>query len=309
KAINDAIADFNAKAKNVTKGDWTTLLSKESDLIDSATSAVKAAANTQHDPGAPPVVAPGNGMPGGGGPVDGSPGGVAPATPGLSPDNTNGANPSDGKSDLTDLLKSLLGSTPSLGNALGGSNPLNGLSGMNPLSGLGNSGSGTSPLSALSDGVKPLSRQAENTDDGNTKPKPSVTPLNPVTGASPVDAGNGQDPAHAGQGQQVPGSGKTGDHPQIEPAGNTTTPKKTVTLPDGQQVEAPNEKQAAAAQRALDAASPGGDAARKAYDGIAELPGDGKNPGAKVDPSDMAAGDILKWKDKTMVAAGPGLVA
>lgn len=79
-----------------------------------------------------------------------------------------------------------------------------------------------------------------------------------------------------------------------------------VTLPDGQVVDAPNEKAAAAATNALQGAE-GGDAAQKAYDGVLDL--DDKNLGAKIEPADVQAGDILKWKDKTMVAVGPGLVA
>ena len=40
--------------------------------------------------------------------------------------------------------------------------------------------------------------------------------------------------------------------------------------------------------------SPGGDAAQKAYSPTGlELPGDGKNLGAKVDPADMQPGDVL----------------
>ena len=83
-----------------------------------------------------------------------------------------------------------------------------------------------------------------------------------------------------------------------------------MTLPDGKVIEASDPQAAKAAQAALDGAGPGGDAAQKAYSQAGlELPSDGKNPGAKVDPSDMQPGDILKWQDKTMVAVAPGLVA
>ena len=83
-----------------------------------------------------------------------------------------------------------------------------------------------------------------------------------------------------------------------------------MTLPDGKVVEAADPRAAQAAQAALDGAAPGGDAAQKAYSATGvELPSDGKNPGAKVDPADMQPGDVLKWGDKTMVAVAPGLVA
>ena len=84
----------------------------------------------------------------------------------------------------------------------------------------------------------------------------------------------------------------------------------TVTLPDGATVEAPNKQAAEAAQNAINTASPGGDAAQKAYSptGV-QLPEEGKNLGAKVDPADMQPGDVLKWQDKTMVAVAPDLVA
>ncbi|MDQ1250858.1 MAG: hypothetical protein QG597_5238, partial [Actinomycetota bacterium] len=94
------------------------------------------------------------------------------------------------------------------------------------------------------------------------------------------------------------------------PVSNPDAGKPSVTLPDGKVVEASDPRAAQAAQSALDNAGPGGDAAQKAYSQAGlELPSDGKNPGAKVDPADMQPGDVLKWGDKTMVAVAPGLVA
>jgi hypothetical protein len=109
-------------------------------------------------------------------------------------------------------------------------------------------------------------------------------------------------------GTPPPAGGQPGQ-PGASPAGNAAT-KPTVTLPDGKVVDAPNQQAAQAAQKALDEAAPGGDPAQKAYsDTGVQLPSDGKNMGAKIDPSDMQPGDVLKFHDKTMVAVAPGLVA
>lgn len=102
---------------------------------------------------------------------------------------------------------------------------------------------------------------------------------------------------------------KDDQNPDVTAVHPPTTPPQLgtkVTLPDGQVVDAPNDKAAAAATNALHGAE-GGDAAQKAYAGVLDL--DNKNLGAKIEPADVQAGDILKWKDKTMVAVGPGLVA
>jgi len=298
-AINDAIGDFNTKCVLLNKGDWEGLLNAEANLLDKVRSEVTSAAG--HDE-----------------PVPAAPGGNMPATPGSPAPAPSPADPLlAGKPDepgKKDDLKDLLGKigAPFGGGlpGLGGANPLGALGGMNPLGGGGGGinplGGGSNPLSNLGEGIKPLAKLADQSKPDGEK-KPAVTPLNngPQTPPPPVAAPPAT-PAPAG-GQPQPGTPTPAGGPAISPAGDS---KSTVTLPDGKVVTAPNGQQAQAAQNALDHASPGGDAAQKAYDGTGvHLPGDGKNPGARVDPADMQAGDILKWKDKTMVAVGPGLVA
>jgi len=183
-------------------------------------------------------------------------------------------------------------------------NPLGALGGMNPMGGMGGGpspmGGGGSPLSPLADAIQPLA----NMDGGEDK----LTPLEPITADIPP-AGPPDAPGPAALGDQDPVEAP--DKPGIEQASaSAATDKPTVTLPDGKVVEAADPRAAEAAQKALDEASPGGDAAQKAYSetGV-DLPSDGKNLGAKIDPADMQPGDVLQWHDKTMVAVAPGLVA
>lgn len=282
KAINDAITDFNTKTGSLSEGSWDGLLQAETNLIDSAKDAVQKAAGASHDvPGNPD---PGPATPTPSVPIPG------PATP--APD------PGAGKSDIDKLLDKLGGGMPFGGlPGLGGmGNPLGGLGGMNPL---GGGGQGVSPLG----GGAPAPAAAKLTDPNNDPTKPAVTPLN-----SPAPPGVPNSAPAPPPGPVTDPSGNGGG-PAVVPVGNASGPGTTVSLPDGKTVTAPNPQAAKAASNAITNASPGGDPAQKAYSGVMELPGDGKNPGAKVDPGDMQAGDVLKWQDKTMVAAGPGLVA
>lgn len=295
KAINDAIGDFNSKVSGLPEGRFDSLLQAEVDLIGQARTAVAKASNTTQDMPAVPTPDPGT--------PAGPPLGATPGDP------LGGPLGGPEKSPLDELLNKLGGpgggGLPGMG---GGLNPLGALGGMNPGGSPGGGGGGLNPLAPISEAAKPLAKLA---DPGkpDTGQKPAVTPLKPIQDQPPgVPQQQGQ-PGQPGQpqpGQPQPGEAKGA--PGVEPAGNS---KATVKLPDGTIVDAPNEKAAAAAQNALERASNGGDAAQKAYDGVLEdgLPGDGKNPGAKVDPADLQAGDVLKWKDKTMVAVGPGLVA
>lgn len=303
-AINNAIATFNTTAKSLDEGDWDGLLQAESTMLDTVKSKVESSANTQQNVPSNPSGGPGSPM-------------TPPAPVSAMPpaDASLAAPPTDENKDLKDLLGGMGGSPFGGGMPMGG-NPLGALGGMNPLGGGGGSpmGGGGNPLSSLSDAVKPLSKLSDTDGKGEDK-KPAITPLNPGPQNAPPPpatspAAAPADPAAVAAG--TPGQPGPAKEPAATPAGNSTTTgaKPTVTLPDGRVIEAPNKQAAEGAQNAIDNASPGGDAAQKAYSPTGlDLPGDGKNLGAKVDPSDAQAGDVLKWQDKTMVMAGPGLVA
>ncbi|RFZ63209.1 hypothetical protein DE4576_04850 [Mycobacterium marinum] len=299
-AINNAIGTFNATTKTIEEGDWDGLLQAESKLLDEVKSEVEHAAKSSQDVASNPA----------GGPA--TP--ITPAAP--ASDVMSGAAdpsltspPGDDAKGLKDLLGGM--GTPFGGMPMGG-NPLGGLGGMNPLGGLGGAnpmggGGGLNPLAPLSAAAKPLSKITSADADKNDGKKSPIAPLNSDSPNRPPQSSSaGSGPAEAASVASAAGATSA---PAAMPAGNTTA-KPTVTLPDGKVVDAPNKQAAEAAQNALDKASPGGDAAQRAYSPTGlQLPGDGKNLGAKVDPSDMQPGDVLKWRDKTMVAVGPGLVA
>ena len=338
QAINTAIGTFNSNVASLPEGSWGSLLTAESTLLDQVKAEVVKASgqvgsipsNPDPAPGAPPRLPspPGSGDPSGmdPAPVPG-PAAANPATPAgpTAPGAEQGKQPS-----VDDLIKAL-GQQPNpaasmMGNplgmnplgALGGMNPLGalgGMGGMNPLGGLGGlsglGGSPSNPVAALpaaakADPVKPI--EAKTPEDTKVSP---VQPVNtapqnePLSPAAPLAAEQQPAPAAAGHpdgGPHTPAAEQVA-HPGADG-------KPTVTLPDGKVVDAADPRAAQAAQTALDGAGPGGDAAQKAYSqtGV-DLPSDGKNPGAKVDPADMRPGDVLKWGDKTMVAVAPGLVA
>lgn len=291
-AINDAIATFNTTATALDEGDWDGLLQAESTMLTTVKGQVSSAASqgVPLPPGVDtPPLDPSRGIPLPG--VDTPPAGLPPAAAPSGDSDTGG---------LAGLLSTLKGGASPFG---AGGLPMGGagLGGLNPLGGQGNpTGGGGNPLASLSNAIKPLSTRTEadaGADDDDEKSP--IAPLNlgpqnppPTTTAAPTETAG-----HAEQGQ-----------PARQP---TADARATVTLPDGTVVDAPNEQAAHAAQNALDKATPGGDAAQKAYGPTGlDLPGhDGKNLGAKVDPSAMQPGDVLKWQDKTMVAVGPNLVA
>jgi hypothetical protein len=292
-AINKAIDDFGDKVHALPEGQYPELVQAEADMLSSVRTTIANAATGHTDvPDPPPSPAPS--------PASG------PAAPGPGPlDPLPGPPAGDPSTDPTskklEELVNKLGNGSPLGGmpGMGGMNPLGGLGGMNPFGGGGQQG-----VSPLGGGGAPAPAVAKLTDPNNDPTKPAVTPLNPPAPAGvPTPA-----PAAAG-GPSTDPSGSGGAGPVVVPAGNAGGTGTSVSLPDGKTVDAPNAQAAKAATNAITGASPGGDAAQKAYSGVMELPGDGKNPGAKIDPGDMQAGDVLKWQDKTMVAAGPGLVA
>lgn len=291
-AINDAIATFNTTAAALDEGDWDGLLQAESTMLATVKGQVSSA-SSQGVPLPPgvdtPPLDPSQGIPLPG--VDAPPAGLPPAAASSGASDTGG---------LAGLLSTLKGGAPPFG---AGGLPMGGagLGGLKPLGGQGNpsGGGGGNPLASLSNAIKPLSTEAD-ADAGADDEQSPIAPLNlgpqnpPPTAAPPAETAG-----HVEQGQPA------------RPAPTAET-RATVTLPDGTVVDAPNEQAAHAAQNALDNASPGGgDAAQKAYGPTGlDIPGsDGKNLGAKVDPSAMQPGDVLKWQDKTMVAVGPDLVA
>lgn len=339
QAINSAISSFNTSVASLPEKDWAGLLSAESTLLDQVKTQIVNTSTHQGDPvpanpdpapGAPPVLpAP---------PADDAgapPGGLDPAAaaavpvPGApgAPDQSRG-EVKDTPATLDDLVQAL-GNTPApaapmAANPLGAMNPLGALGGMNPLGGLGGLG-GMNPLGALgglpglggpANPVTPLPEAAKPAPvKPLDAPAPESAPVSPITPAGPAAAAPPPEgllpaelppaavsvPAEAGPAPAAAAA------PVSLPDGEG---KPAVTLPDGKVVEASDPRAAQAAQAALDKAAPGGDAAQKAYSQAGlELPSDGKNPGAKVDPADMQPGDVLKWGDKTMVAVAPGLVA
>lgn len=294
-AFNDAVAEFNTTSDAITDGDWASLLSAEARLIDTARRNVAqaSAAPTPKIADNPKV----------------QPFSIAPAGP--SP--ALAAEPGSDTQAVDRLLDRLAPAGAPLGGAglpLGGMNPLGGLGGMNPLGGGGGgvnpltSGAG-SPVSPIGQGVEPLTELA-GADGGSGEP--AVRPLGDPSSAGVVPAPVG--PAAAGPG---PLGGGPGPQPsatrESAPAGEDETASSLVMLPDGDTVAAHDPVAAQAAQKALDEASPGGDAAHKAYSGLLDFPNDAMDLGAKVDPADMRPGDVLKFADKTMVAVAPGLIA
>lgn len=283
-AINNAIAVFNSTAEALDSGDWDGLLQAESTMLATVKTEVNNAAQSELVPLGPGIdYAQGSPLPG----IDTPPPGTPPAA--------TAKEPRPGSGGLADLLSTLGGGAPLLGAGGGlpmGGNPMAGLGGLMPENaaapGMPAGGRGAPPPSARADAVEPLIALDEAGDDDIAAP---IAPLNPGPQNPPPPA-----PAEA--------AGTELEQPGVAAAGHT------VTLPDGATVEAPNKQAAEAAQNAINTASPGGDAAQKAYSPTGlQLPEEGKNLGAKVDPADMAPGDVLKWQDKTMVAVAPDLVA
>ena len=285
-AINQQISRFNTHVKALPKGSWDKLLGAEVDLITNAQKVVAKAASTQHTIGQNPD------------PIQPGPS-TAPAA------NASGepTNPRDVLGPLTGLGSSLPLPTTNPGVA----NPLATVPGLlgNGLGGLGANGSGVTPLaSTIGNAVKPLSRIGKNSNNDDDSGKPKIKPLGaPKTDAPATGAG-------APGIQPPPPTTSGGGGGRFGGSGGGPNPQATVTHPDGKIYPAPNKIAAHAAENALTDDGGGGDPAQKAYAGTGvDIASDGKNPGAKIDPGDQEAGDIIKWKHKTMVGVGPGLVA
>ena len=317
QAINTAIDRFNTSWQALPEADWAGLLTLESQMLDNIKGEVmKAAGRVEPIPANPdPAPFPGPDPAASQGEPDPAPEPAPPTDSATDPVEDDARSPV-GNAELREMLDQMSPATPPAAPA---ANPLGGLGGMNPLGqlgGLGGLGGPASPVSPLPDAGPGAVRPLEAIPPAAEGQR--VTPVDPVTPAATGPASPGPLAAEASEPPFAPAA------PFIEPAGvsgesaadnkpaDPAAPsgKSTVTLPDGKVIEASDPQAAKAAQAALDGAGPGGDAAQKAYSQAGlELPSDGKNPGAKVDPSDMQPGDILKWQDKTMVAVAPGLVA
>lgn len=316
RAIDSAIRDFNTKVTILADGDWTNLLSAETRLIESAKKTVADAAAAVRDlPGTPGGDMAGTSWPSDSGvplnngtsvfPMDNGTGvspmgtGQYPSSPVIPTGNTTTKNADDLVSRLLPSLAAGLGANTWANTAGQGlTNPLS--SALSGLGGLGNLGA------SIGASAKPIDRLEDDEDDekDDEERDKAVEPLAPPV--TPTQSPQHAPAVHAGATGENDGTAQ----PVSAVAAGTPAPKTTVILPDGREIEAPNAQAAEAARNALADNDGSGDAAQKAYaDTGVEIPSDGKNPGAKVDPSDLQAGDIAKWQDKTMVAVGPGLLA
>lgn len=123
---------------------------------------------------------------------------------------------------------------------------------------------------------------------------PAAAAVAPPTSAPPA-ASSSSTPAEAGAAAAP------------EPDAATPANAKTITLPGGQVVTAPNPAAAAAVRNAVNNSAGSGDVATTAYAGTdVEIPTDGADPGRKVDPADVAPGDIALFDDHTALVAGNG---
>ncbi|MGV0743876.1 hypothetical protein [Mycolicibacterium sp. XJ870] len=315
RAMNLEIGAFNGKTAVMTvPGDWKSLLDAQAALVNNVENIIKNAVIQPPVLGDPDNPANTNtGVQGLGG------GGTDRRTPRTSSlddgtstprdDSTLGKDTDDSSTEdqISRLLSGLSAglntdtstSDSSDGWSSGLSSALSGLSGLSNLSNLGTS---LASSARPADSWDRVDNDEKDEDDEKDEAVESLAP--PVT------------PTQGAQAQAVPGQA-TVVEPQegtVQPASAVAAPgpgaKLTVTLPDGRVVEAPNAQAAEAARNALADSDGSGDAAQKAYAGTGvEIPSDGKNPGAKVDPSDLQPGDIAKWGDKTMVVVAPGLLA
>lgn len=199
----------------------------------------------------------------------------------------------DSKSDSSDL-KDLLGA---LGPALQSLNPLGqqspfGQQGQSPFG-----QQGQSPFGQNS----PFGPNSTPAGSGVT---PAANPFGSVPGATPAGTpGGGSTPG-------TPGSPfdalKTDAEKQAEGAnggdGKDDPNSKTVTLPNGDKIEAPTVE----AAQALRASATSDDATAAYQAAHVDIK---TNPGTLVDPSEVQPGDYARWDDGHMsVAAGPGRV-
>ncbi|WP_280454018.1 hypothetical protein [Nocardia brasiliensis] len=142
-----------------------------------------------------------------------------------------------------------------------------------------------------------MAPSAPTTSTPGTSPAPPSAPSTTDPGAAPP-----RPPADATASGDRP---DTGQPKPAEPAAPDNT-SSTVKLPDGSEAQAPNPQAAQAVRQALLNAGNTGDAAQTAYAGTGvNLPA-GRDPGAPVDPADLAPGDVAVWGDHTAVVASRG---
>ncbi len=124
---------------------------------------------------------------------------------------------------------------------------------------------------------------------------PAVASPVPITPAVPFPAS----PATSDSGVAA------GEAAEKVPAASETA--KDITLPGGHVVTAPNPAAATAVRNAVTNPAGSGDVATTAYaDTDVDILTDGADPGRKVDPADVAPGDIAVFDDHTALVAGNG---
>lgn len=200
---------------------------------------------------------------------------------------------SSDSSDLKDLLSSLGPALQSL-NPLGQQSPLSQLGQQSPFG-----QQGQSPFGQNS----PFGPNSTPAGSGVT---PAANPFGSVPGATPAGT-------PAGGGGSTPGTPgspfdalKTDAEKQAEGGqggdGKDDPNSKTVTLPNGDKIEAPTVE----AAQALRASATSDDATAAYQAAHVDIK---TNPGTLVDPSEVQPGDYARWDDGQMsVAAGPGRV-
>ncbi len=137
-----------------------------------------------------------------------------------------------------------------------------------------------------------------------TVDKPATTTPTPVTSLIPPGE---PAPALAPPVPAPPAGPPTPTPPATKPAATAPVDGTRITLPSGQVVTAPNEAAAAAVRTAIEQPAGHGDVATTAYSGTGvSIPTDGAEPGRKIDPADLAPGDIAVFDDHTALVAGNG---
>ncbi|WP_069164510.1 hypothetical protein [Nocardia altamirensis] len=219
----------------------------------------------------------------------------------------------------------MYGANPMGANPLGanplGTNPLGTLPGLlQALSGIPqNSAPATSPSPATTaPSPVPAAPATANSPTGASvvpeatmAPPPSTTTAVPGTAPAPPSAPTTTDPGATAPSTapSPPAAAEPNDHPgtdQPKSAEAAAENTSTVKLPDGSEQQAPNPQAAQAVRQALLNADNTGDAAQTAYAGTGvNLPA-GRDPGAPVDPADLAPGDVAVWGDHTAIVASRG---
>lgn len=138
--------------------------------------------------------------------------------------------------------------------------------------------------------------------DDHALTPPEIAPGPDTSAVASADPTTSAPPAAAG-----PAASEAGVPAVPEPDAAPAETSKAITLPGGQVVTAPHPAAATAVRNAVTNPTGSGDVATAAYaDTDVEIPTDGADPGRKVDPADVAPGDIALFDDHTALVAGNG---